>query len=132
MARIIYVEDDPLVSEAVQEILTQAGHLIGVVPHGTLAFETIVFKKPELILLDQKLPGMQGMEILRALRRLPDLYLTPIIMLTAKAGEDPRDDALGAGANDYLVKPFDPAELVRRVELVLDQTAFTRQPRGAK
>jgi two-component system response regulator MtrA len=130
MARIIYVEDDPLVGEVVQEILTQAGHLIGVVPHGTLAFETIVFKKPELILLDQKLPGMQGMEILRALRRLPDLYLTPIIMLTARAGDDPRDDALVAGANDYLVKPFDPAELVRRVGLVLEQTAFTRQPRG--
>lgn len=132
MARIIYVEDDPLVGEAVQEILTQAGHLIGIVPHGTLAFETIVFKKPELILLDQKLPGMQGIEIVRALRRLPDLYLTPIIMLTAKAGDDLRDDALGAGANDYLVKPFDPAELVRRVELVLEQTAFSRQPRAGQ
>lgn len=124
MARIIYVEDDPLVAELVQSILTQAGHLVGVIEHGTLAYETIAFKKPDLVILDRQLPGMQGLEILRALRRLPGLYLTPVLMLTAKGGEDAIDEGMGFGANDYLVKPFDPDQLVDRVRDVLQQNSF--------
>jgi DNA-binding response OmpR family regulator len=127
MARIIHVEDDELVGQAVQEILTAAGHIVGVIGHGTLAFDTIAFKKPDLVILDQKLPGMQGIEILHALRRLPALYLTPILMLSAKGGEDAIDDAMGAGANDYLVKPFEPAELVERVAEVLRNNSFKRE-----
>lgn len=127
MARIIYVEDDDLVGEAVQEALTRAGHLVGVIPHGTLAFDTIAFKKPELVILDRALPGMQGVEILKALRRLPGLYLTPIVMLSAKGTEDAIDEAMGAGANDYIVKPFEPEELVRRVDEVLRNNSFRRE-----
>lgn len=124
MARIIYVEDDDLVGDAVQQILTDAGHLVGVISHGTLAFDTIAFKKPELVILDRALPGMQGVEILRALRRLPQLYLTPVLMLSATGGEDAIDEAMEAGANDYLVKPFTPQELVDRVALVLRHNSF--------
>lgn len=126
MARIIYVEDDDLVGKLVQQVLTNAGHLIGVVSHGTLGFETIAFKKPDLVILDQALPGMQGLEILKALRALPQLYLTPIIMLTAKGEEQHWDAAMGAGANDYLVKPFDAADLIVRVETVLRENSFHR------
>ena len=127
MARIIYVEDDELVGQMVQQILTQAGHLVGIIPHGTLAFDTIAFKKPDLVILDRSLPGMQGVEILRAVRRLPGLYLTPVIMLTAKGGEAMIDEAIAAGANDYLVKPFEPEELVRRVDEVLRNNDLRRQ-----
>jgi two-component system, OmpR family, response regulator MtrA len=126
MARIIYVEDDELVGELVKDVLTRAGHLIGVINHGTLAFETIAFKKPELVILDRALPGMNGVDILTALRRLPELYLTPVLMLTAKGGDASVDEAMGAGANDYLVKPFAPDELVRRVEQVLQNNSFRR------
>jgi two-component system, OmpR family, response regulator MtrA len=121
MARIIYVEDDELVGELVQQVLSDVGHLVGVINHGTLAYETIAFKKPDLVILDRGLPGMQGVDILTALRRLPGLYLTPVLMLTAKGGE-----AMGAGANDYLVKPFEPEELVRRVDQVLKNNLFRR------
>ena len=126
MARIIYVEDDELVGELVQQVLTDAGHLVGVINHGTLAYETIAFKKPDLVILDRGLPGMQGVDILTALRRLPGLYLTPVLMLTAKGGEASVDEAMEAGANDYLVKPFEPEELVRRVEQVLKNNLFRR------
>ena len=69
---------------------------------------------------------MQGVEILRSLRRLTALYLTPIMMLSAKGGEEHIDEAMEAGANDYMVKPFAPEELVRRVEEVLRQNSFRR------
>lgn len=129
MARIIYVEDDDVMGELVREILTGAGHLVGVIGHGTLAFDTIAFKKPELVILDRELPGMPGIEIVQRLRRIPELYLMPVLMLTGKRAESEVDEGLGAGADDYLVKPFKPEELVRRVEEVLNKGAFQAQRR---
>ena len=129
MARIIYVEDDELAGELVRDILTQAGHLVGVIGHGTLAHDTIAFKKPDLVILDRSVPGMPGMEILRNLRQTPATYLTPILMLTARRGNGPRDEALEAGADDYLVKPFSPEDLVERVEAALAAKRFTADRR---
>ncbi|MEN2786288.1 response regulator transcription factor [Sphingomonas qilianensis] len=125
MARIIYVEDDDLAGLLVQEVLTEAGHLVGVIGHGTLAYETIAFKKPDLVILDRALPGLPGMEILKRLRQTPATYLTPILMLTAKRGEAMADEALRAGADDYLIKPFTPEDLVQRVEAALATKQFT-------
>lgn len=119
MARIIYVEDDELMGDIVKEILTRAGHLIGVIGHGTLAFETVAFKKPELVILDCGLPGMGGVEILQRIRRIPAIYLTPVLMLTARRNRADIDLAMAAGATDYLVKPFEAEELVRRVNAML-------------
>ena len=124
MARIIYVEDDDLAGDLVREVLTEAGHLVGVVGHGTLAFETIAFKRPDLVILDRALPGMQGIEILKRLRQMPATYLTPVLMLTGKRGEGLSDEALEAGADDYLVKPFSPEDLVQRVAAALDSKSF--------
>jgi two-component system response regulator MtrA len=124
MARIIYVEDDELAGELVREVLTEAGHLVGVIGHGTLAFETIAFKKPDLVILDRSLPGMQGLEILKQLRQIGALYLTPILMLTAKRDEKLADEAMEAGADDYLIKPFQPEDLVQRVEAALAAKRF--------
>ena len=129
MARIIYVEDDELAGELVREVLTQAGHLVGVIGHGTLAYETIAFKKPDLVILDRSLPGMPGMEILRRLRQTPATYLTPILMLTGKRGNGLVDEAVEAGADDYLVKPFQPDDLVRRVAAALETKSFTADRR---
>jgi two-component system response regulator MtrA len=126
MARIIYVEDDELMGDIVKEILTNAGHLIGVIGHGTLAFETVAFKKPELVILDCGLPGMDGIEILQRMRQIPAIYLTPVLMLTARGSRADIDRAMGAGANDYLVKPFEPEELVQRVDAVLRENDWRR------
>jgi two-component system response regulator MtrA len=129
LARIIYVEDDELVGRLVQQVLTDAGHLIGVISHGTLALQTIIFKKPDLVILDRTLPGMQGLDILKALRSRSELYLTPIIMLTAKKGEEHDDEAMSAGANAYLTKPVDADELVICVSDVLQQNSFRNTQR---
>lgn len=129
MARIIYVEDDELAGELVRDVLTQAGHLVGVIGHGTLAYETIAFKKPDLVILDRSLPGMPGMEILKRLRQAPETYLTPILMLTAKRSTALADEALEAGADDYLIKPFSPEDLVQRVAAALETKSFTADRR---
>ena len=125
--RIIYVEDDELMGKLVKELLTNAGYLIGVIGHGTLAHETIAFKKPDLVILDRSLPGMRGLEILQRLRTTPDTYLIPVLMLTANGGDDMINEGLGAGANGYLVKPFDPDELVHRVAAILKDSLYNRR-----
>lgn len=119
MARIIYVEDDEIVAKLVQEILTEAGHLVGVVAHGELGHDTIALRQPDLVILDRELPGMDGIEILRSLRQIAGFYRTPILMLSANRTQKSIDEARDAGANAYLVKPFEPAELVQRVEACL-------------
>lgn len=124
MARIIYVEDDELAGELVKEVLTGAGHLVGVIQHGTLAFDTIAFKRPDVVILDRSLPGMQGMEILTRLRQNAGTYLTPILMLTGKRDTALIDEALAAGADDYLTKPFQPEDLVQRVAAALMSKSF--------
>lgn len=129
LTRIIYVEDDDLMADIVKNLLTDAGYLIGVIDHGTLAYETIAFKKPDLVILDRSLPGMQGIEILQRLRATPETYLIPVLMLTATGGGDKIDEGLGAGADGYLVKPFDPDALVRKVESILDNSLFNRSGR---
>ena len=125
--RIIYVEDDSLMGELVKDLLTQAGYLIGVIEHRTLAHETIAFKKPDLVILDRSLLGMQGLEILRRLRTTPDTYLIPVLMLTANGGGNMIDEGLGAGANEYLDKPFDPDELVQRVAAILKDSLYNHR-----
>lgn len=126
LVRIIYVEDDDLMADVVKSLLTDAGYLIGVVAHGTLAYETIAFKKPDLVILDRSLPGMQGIEILQHLRATPDTYLIPVLMRTATGGQDKIDEGLVAGADGYLVKPFEPSALVLKVESILANSLFNR------
>ncbi|WP_457312210.1 response regulator transcription factor [Sphingomonas sp. UYAg733] len=127
--RIIYVEDDDLMGDIVKDLLTKAGYLVGVIGHGTLAYETIAFKKPDLVILDRALPGMQGIEILQQLRMKPETYLMPVLMLTGAGGGAKIDEGLGAGADGYLVKPFVPAVLVEKVANILDRSLFNRSAR---
>lgn len=119
MARIIYVEDDDIVACVVKQALTEAGHVVGIIDHGSSAYDAIVFKHPDLILLDCSLPGMKGVEILRRVRAIPDIYMTPIVMLTALADPADIEAAIEAGANDYIIKPIDLVDLIRRIDAVL-------------
>lgn len=131
MARIIYVDDDEIVAALVQDVLSEAGHIVGVIGHGELGHDTIYLKQPDLVILDRELPGMEGVEILRSLKQVAGLYRTPIVMLSANRSQASIDEAMAAGAADYIVKPFEPADLVSRVEACLRETqpAF-RRPRG--
>lgn len=125
MARIICVEDDSLIAEMVQQLLTTAGHVVTLVEHGALAFDAIVARKPDLVILDRSLPGVQGIDILRSLRHHPVVYGTPVLMLTAERRGDKVVEAVDAGANGYLVKPFVPEALVRKVNDMLGAGART-------
>lgn len=131
MARIIYVEDDDIVAELVRDILSEAGHIVGIVNHGELGHDTIYLKQPDLVILDRDLPGMEGLEILRSLKQVAGLYRTPIMMLSANRSQKSIDEAMAAGARDYLVKPFERDELVARVAACLtDSEPVFRRPRG--
>ena len=115
--RILLIEDDPDISGAVRDGLEDQGYYVQVVRDGPRALRVAQQQSHALILLDLMLPGMNGLEIVRTLRQ--ERVTTPILMLTARGDVDDRVAGLEAGADDYLPKPFDFAELVARVRAML-------------
>jgi len=118
-ARILVVEDEPSIREVVSLYLRRAGYQVTVVADGHAALESLSAQLPDLVVLDLMLPGVDGLEITRWLRERGD---TPIIMLTARREEQDRVAGLEMGADDYVVKPFSPQELVSRARAVLRRT----------
>jgi DNA-binding response OmpR family regulator len=117
--RILVVEDEPSIREVVSLYLSRAGYQVTVVEDGQAALESLSGQLPDLVVLDLMLPEIDGLEITRWLRERGD---TPIIMLTARREERDRIVGLEMGADDYVVKPFSPQELVSRVRAVLRRT----------
>ncbi|MFN2291028.1 MAG: response regulator transcription factor, partial [Anaerolineae bacterium] len=111
-SRILVVEDEPSIREVVSLYLRRAGYDVSVVADGRAALESLSGQIPDLVVLDLMLPEVDGLEITRWLRERGD---TPIIMLTARRDEPDRIAGLEMGADDYVVKPFSPQELVSRV-----------------
>jgi DNA-binding response OmpR family regulator len=109
--RVLLVEDDAMVSEIASTYLTAAGLLVDHATDGFAALEMIGRSRPDLIILDRMLPGIDGVEVCRRVRSSESV---PIIMLTALGSEEDRIGGLEAGADDYLTKPFSPRELVLR------------------
>ncbi|WP_328540078.1 response regulator transcription factor [Streptomyces sp. NBC_00344] len=114
--RVLVVDDDPTVSEVVTGYLDRAGYTVDRAADGPAALECATRHRPDLVVLDLMLPGMDGLEVCRALRARGPV---PVIMLTARGDEDDRILGLEIGADDYVTKPFSPRELVLRVESVL-------------
>lgn len=110
------VDDDPTVSEVVCSYLRSAGFIVESVADGLSAVETAARIRPNLVVLDRMLPGIDGVEVCRRIRAERSV---PVIMLTALREEEDRIDGLEAGADDYLAKPFSPRELVLRVKSIL-------------
>lgn len=121
---ILVVEDEPSIAEVVSLYLRRAGYLVRVLPDGDAALEEMERQMPDLVVLDIMLPGIDGFDITRWIRDRSD---APIIMLTARRGEVDRIAGLEMGADDYVVKPFSPQELVSRVRAVLRRTQRTTQ-----
>lgn len=119
MARILVVDDDELIGDMVRAILEAEGHVIGVVTSGEAAVAAIAAKQPDLVILDSMMPGIPGEEVLRQIRTSAS-YRTPVLMLTAKRNTSDVQIAMRAGADDYLKKPFDPDELLFRVDELLE------------
>ncbi|MGW2170750.1 response regulator transcription factor [Streptomyces sp. NPDC001705] len=118
-ARILVVDDDPTVAEVVAGYLERAGHLVDRADDGPAALTRAAAHRPDLVVLDLMLPGMDGLEVCRRLRGTGPV---PVVMLTARGDEDDRILGLEVGADDYVTKPFSPRELVLRVESVLRRT----------
>lgn len=115
MARILIADDDELIAELASGLLIDAGHACGWVTSAGAAWNCVRRKRPDILLLDHAMPGETGMTLLTRLRRSPLFYDLPVIMFTAMNGEEDEAQAIFAGAQDFIRKPFDPADLVRRV-----------------
>ena len=118
-ARILVVDDDPTVAEVVTGYLEAAGFDVVRAVDGPDALRKAGEHRPELVVLDLMLPGLDGIEVCRRLRAAGPV---PVIMLTARGDEEDRITGLEVGADDYVTKPFSPRELVLRVESVLRRT----------
>jgi two-component system, OmpR family, alkaline phosphatase synthesis response regulator PhoP len=116
MASILVVEDDDNIAQLLQFMLEREGHGVTVLADGEAALRHIATEAPpELVLLDAMLPYHDGLTLLREMRALADWTTTPVLMLTARSLEADIVRALEAGASDYVVKPFQPQELLARV-----------------
>ena len=128
IATVLVVDDERKIRELVRSYLENEGFAVFVAESGERALELFGRTQPDLIVLDLMLPDMAGEEVARAVR---ELATVPIIMLTARSSEDDRVAGLRLGADDYLVKPFSPRELVARVHAVLRRsTSFGPERTG--
>jgi two-component system, OmpR family, response regulator len=120
MARILIVDDDPAIRDVVRFALGRAGFEVVEATDGKAALERFAASAPDLVVLDVILPGLDGIEVCRALRRGSSV---PILFLSSKDEEVDRIVGLEIGGDDYLVKPFSPRELVTRVKVLLRRSA---------
>lgn len=119
VATILIVEDDQRTANYLRQHLSDAGHTCVVEPIGEQATETAKKNDCDLLILDIMLPGTSGFEVCRRFRRDPELYMLPIIILTAMKGDEELHHGLAQGADDYVVKPFDINNLIHRMEALL-------------
>jgi DNA-binding response OmpR family regulator len=117
--RALIVEDDADIGHLVVRYLQKAGFVATLLTSGRDALAQARRDPPDVLLLDVMLPGMNGLELCRALRTDTATALVPIILLTARDGEDERITGLETGADDYITKPFSPKEVVARVRALL-------------
>jgi two-component system alkaline phosphatase synthesis response regulator PhoP len=119
-SKILVIDDEAKIVKLVRSYLEQAGFAVVEAGNGQTALIQARREKPDLVVLDLGLPGLDGLEVARILRRERD---TPIIMLTARIEDTDKIVGLELGADDYITKPFNPRELVARVRAVLRRTS---------
>ncbi len=122
---ILVVDDEPRIVQLVRDYLEHGGFTVLVASDGAAALRTARTGRPDLVVLDLGLPGLDGLDVARALRRDGEV---PIIMLTARTEESDKLVGLELGADDYLTKPFSPKELVARVRAVLRRAEGLHSP----
>ncbi len=131
---LLMIEDDARLAKMVAEYLGQSGFEVSIAPTGLNGLEQLqsptnpTHAPPELVILDLMLPDIDGLEVCRRIRSLPDVAGVPVLMLTAKG--DPMDRIIGLeiGADDYLPKPFEPRELLARIRAVLRRRTDSSAP----
>jgi DNA-binding response OmpR family regulator len=127
--RVLVVDDEPTIREVVSRYLVRAGYETAVAATGREAIRHAGSERPDVVVLDLMLPDVDGLEVMRRLRQ-QDRDRTAIVLLTARGEESDRVVGLRLGADDYVVKPFSPAELVARVDAMLRrlEPALEHQP----
>jgi two-component system, OmpR family, alkaline phosphatase synthesis response regulator PhoP len=129
--RILIVEDDADIRELIRYNLTQEGFIVEEAVDGAQALERVKRRVPDLMVLDLMLPGMPGLEICRTMRNSHDTAHLPILIVTAKGTEVDKVLGLEMGADDYVVKPFSPRELIARVKALLRRANALTEPESA-
>jgi DNA-binding response OmpR family regulator len=114
-ARILIVDDEPEIGRILSLILRGAGFEVAAVGGGRAALEHLAASATDLVLLDVIMPELDGFETLRRIRAAPATARVPVLMLTANAGAADRARAESLGADDFIAKPFDPADVVERI-----------------
>ena len=123
---VLVVDDEPTISDVVARYLSAAGYATRTAADGGAALAAVADRRPDLVVLDLMLPGMDGLEVMRSIREDPaNRDRVAVILLTARGEESDRIVGLSLGADDYVVKPFSPAELVARVDAVLRRVDVT-------
>src|SRR5437870_6008977 len=125
MKTILVVDDEPQIVQVVRDYLEHGGFTVVTAAEGSTALRVAATQHPDLVILDLALPGIDGLDVTRSLRRNGTV---PIIMLTARTDESDKLVGLELGADDYLTKPFSPKELVARGRSVLRRSAAAREP----
>lgn len=119
VAKILIVDDEERIRRLLKLYLTKEGYITKEAEDGSEAIEMILAEDFDLVLLDIMLPGMSGLEVVREVRKTKDI---PILMITARGEENQRVEGLQVGADDYIVKPFSPREVMLRVAAILKRT----------
>jgi DNA-binding response OmpR family regulator len=122
MSAILVVEDDPDIADLIRHYLEKSGHAVQVLGSGAAVLPKVRGERPDLIVLDLMLPGLDGLMVCQALRADPLTAAIPIIMVTARGEEADRIAGLELGADDYVTKPFSAKELAARVTALLRRT----------
>lgn len=121
MTKILMVDDDKLVTDLLEKLLKADGYQTVTVNDSSQAIEVAKTENPDLVLLDLMMPQPDGFRVCRMLREIPQFKKLPIIIVTALDDSDSRAVAFGAGANDYLTKPFHPDELSEKIIAALEE-----------
>ena len=118
--RVLLAEDEPNIVESLTFLVERAGFAVEVATTGPQALEAAQASPPDVLVLDVMLPGIDGLEVLRRLRASPATAELPVLMLTAKGQREDRENALSAGADQFMTKPFSNAALIAAVRQLAD------------
>ncbi|WP_435921083.1 response regulator transcription factor [Paenibacillus sp. DYY-L-2] len=126
--QILIVDDDEKIAKLIEIYLINEGYTVHLAENGLLALEMMEREEIDLVVLDVMMPGMDGISVCLKIR---ETRTTPILMLSAKDGDMDKITGLMTGADDYMVKPFNPLELVARVKSLLRRSSYAAQPKEA-
>ena len=129
MPLVIIADDDELIVDIVRTALETRGHVVGRLSDGKAVCNVVELKRPDVVILDCAME-VSGIVALKEIRASDEAYATPVLMLTARCSGADEEIAWAAGADDYLRKPFDPDELVVRVEALIDKSAAAQSRLG--